>query len=178
VKHPVVLVGMPATGKTTAGQWIANWAVGFQGNFIDTDRVIENRLGESISGIITHRGEPWFRYQETMAFHAVIQAAVVEERQVIIATGAGLVEDPLNRILLKLTTTICLFAPLPVLLARMQGDTTRPLWNGPRGEEALRERWARRAPLYQEVASGIVDSGGNDPMVVVRRILNLIGSLP
>lgn len=85
----VVLIGMPASGKTSLGHKLARktgWPIH------DCDDVIAERFG-SIKEIFASHGEEYFRQQE-----AVILKETADLRSTIIATGGGAVlhEEEMN----------------------------------------------------------------------------------
>jgi len=141
---PLVLVGLPASGKTRVGTLLAT-RLGW--SFIDTDRVVESQWGQSIPDIVELRGWDAFRRLEAAAL-----ADAVSRKDVVVATGGGIVEDASNRHLLKRTTVIWLRAGHGVLLARLAADrAARPLLEG-LPDERLADLARRRDPLYAELA--------------------------
>jgi shikimate kinase len=87
--HGLVLVGMPTSGKTTVGRIVAE-RLGRR--FIDTDAVVEGRLGMSVPDYLERHDEPSFRAHETAAV-----AEATASQDAVIAAGGGAVLDPLNR---------------------------------------------------------------------------------
>lgn len=173
---PLVLVGPPTVGKTLIGRMLAHHLFGM---FYDTDQEMERIYGASICEFLPREGEPWFRAFEAQVLTALVSRTGFGLDSAVIATGGGIVEHKSNRLeLQQRCRTICLFAPVPVLMARMEGDETRPLWSGPGGAERLRERLERRWPLYQEVAEVIVPVYGSPaldaPSLIVSRIIKTL----
>jgi 3-dehydroquinate synthase len=84
----IVLTGFMGTGKTSIGEEIAR-RLGYP--FIDTDTLIEDREEMPISLIFKEKGEEYFR---------TVERGVVEEvssrRNVVIATGGGVIKDRKN----------------------------------------------------------------------------------
>src|SRR5207248_7102834 len=60
----VILVGFMATGKSSVGRALAD-RLGLE--FLDTDEVVEQRLGKSIAAIFAEEGETVFRAAEREA---------------------------------------------------------------------------------------------------------------
>lgn len=81
-KQNVVLIGMPASGKTSVGRRLAE-ITGRE--FLDTDVLIE-QMGESIPSIFKTKGEQAFRELESQVIKEVSK-----KTGVIIATGGGAV---------------------------------------------------------------------------------------
>lgn len=82
-KSNIVLTGMPSCGKTTVGKFIA----GRTGrSFIDTDVLIEENTGISISHIFSRYGEEFFRDMETEIIKKISSLSGA-----VIATGGGAV---------------------------------------------------------------------------------------
>lgn len=77
----IVLIGFMGTGKSSLGKLLAR-KLNF--TFIDTDAVIEEHQGRSISAIFATDGEPFFRQleRELAGELALIQEAVI-------STGGG-----------------------------------------------------------------------------------------
>lgn len=171
---PIVLIGPPASGKSTVAKIVAERA---NMKLIDTDRRIEEHTrSASVGDYLSKVGERTFRATErAMLVDALLYSILTPEKSVIISTGAGIVEDPLNREDMRSHgVPVCLFVPVSALHDRMVGDDTRPLWTGPGGKEALRERWKRRAPMYQETASFIVNATA-PPEHVANSVLRCVG---
>ena len=89
----VVLVGFMGAGKTTVGHMMAE-RLGQP--FVDSDVLIEQRLGRDIRDIFRTEGEPYFRQLE----HDTV-AGLVRGQDAVIALGGGAVEDPRSRAVLR-----------------------------------------------------------------------------
>ncbi|WP_236000416.1 XopAD/skwp family type III secretion system effector [Bradyrhizobium uaiense] len=77
--RPIVLVGLPAAGKSTIGSALAR-RLGLP--FIDSDKQIEKATGISKSEIIATNGEPWFTERE-----AEVIAQSLEKGPAVLAIG-------------------------------------------------------------------------------------------
>lgn len=108
------------TGKSAVGRKLATR---LGRTFIDTDVLIEQKAGTSIARLFTEKGEAHFRELEQQVI-----ARVSLEDGAVIATGGGAIVKEVNAQQLKVSgIVICLTAAPEVILARVQGDTTRPL---------------------------------------------------
>lgn len=84
----IILTGFMATGKTTIGIGLAK-ALGYA--FVDTDHLIEDRWGQTITEIFREKGEAAFRTMETD-----VARELGKKEGLVIATGGGMVLDPVN----------------------------------------------------------------------------------
>lgn len=82
-KSNIVLIGMPASGKSTVGKILADR---MSRELIDTDELIEKRAGMSIPEIFDKLGEGYFRDLESLVIKEVSSMVGV-----IISTGGGAV---------------------------------------------------------------------------------------
>ena len=170
----VSLVGLPGSGKSTVGRQLAR-RLGFL--FVDSDHVIEQRLGCSIREYFEREGEDSFRD---------VEAAVIDELTLnhhgVIATGGGSVLRQVNRAHLHARTQVVYLRSTPEeVFRRLRHDVNRPLLqvNDPLGR--LRDLFAARDPLYRETAHFIVETGRPSVATLVNMIimqLELSGALP
>lgn len=84
----IVLIGFMGTGKTAVGRRLAE-ALGRE--FLDTDAEIERCLGKPVARIFAEEGEPRFRHEE-----AALCRCLAKPRDLVIATGGGMVLNPEN----------------------------------------------------------------------------------
>ncbi len=161
----VTLMGFMGSGKTTVGRILASrldW------DFIDTDHLIEARMGRTVPELFSERGEGAFRELEA----AVIQEVSRGDRQVI-ATGGGAVMDPANRLALRLGGIVVHLKASPEVLWKRVSGSDRPLAQDPL---AFRERFQERLSHYQQIPLQIASSGSASR--VAERILEAIRAEP
>lgn len=167
----VVLIGPPGSGKTSVGQLLAQRS---NRRFFDTDRVIEERHGCSVSEIFARYGEPHFRQLESNILDEISRD---EWRDVVLGTGGGIIVTPGNMEKLeKLGLVVCLFAPPSCLLKRLETDRTRPLLaSGDEGskEKRLNDLIAARESKYR-MARYIIETANLAPEEVAAEIEKLL----
>lgn len=170
----VALVGLPGSGKSTVGRQLARR---LQHPFLDSDHVIEARLGCSIREYFEREGETSFRDVE----EAVLDELSQKEAGVL-STGGGAVLRPNNRDRLKQRTTVVYLKSNPdELFRRLRHDVNRPLLQVADPLTRLRELQAVRDPLYRETAQFVVETGRPSVGTLVNMIimqLELSGAVP
>ena len=157
---------MPGSGKSTVGRHVARH-VGLP--FVDTDQVIERRIGCSIRDYFETQGEP--------AFRDVEQAVIDEVTQLeghVVATGGGAVLREANRMALNRRTTVVYLRSTPEDLARrLRHDTHRPLLQqgGADPLRRLRALFQERDPLYRRTAHFVIETGRPSVHALVNMVL-------
>lgn len=159
----IFLVGPMGAGKTTIGKLIAKH---LGRSFFDCDWLIAEQTGADIAWIFEKEGEAGFRERETRAL-----SELVAMPKIVMATGGGAVETPANRELLKNGIVIYLNASVDVQLIRTKKDKNRPLLQNDNPRAVLETLYARRSPLYQEVADLVVPTGRAYPKQMANDIL-------
>jgi shikimate kinase len=148
----ISLIGLPGTGKSTAGRQVARQ---LNLSFIDTDHLIEQRVGCSISVYFEHQGEQAFRDVEAQVIDEVTQ----RNEPLVIATGGGVVLRVDNREHLRQRTTVLyLRASAEELARRMRHDQRRPLLQGGDVLTRMRQLLAQREPLYRQTAHYVIEA--------------------
>ena len=163
----LVLVGPPASGKTTVGTAVA---AARRLPFRDTDRDVEDETGSSVADIFVQRGEDAFRALEAQAV-----ARALGEHDGVLALGGGAVLDPATRGLLTAYgrdggVVVWLDVDVPSAARRVGLGKERPIL-GVNPRAMLRHMLDTRAPLYGEVATVTVPTAGRTPDDVVADVL-------
>ncbi|MDR0960279.1 MAG: shikimate kinase [Propionibacteriaceae bacterium] len=157
-----VIVGLPASGKSTVGARLAHR---LGQTHLDTDALVERRAGKIIREIFADDGEAAFRELE----EAAVREALSTEGAVV-SLGGGAVVTPGVRQMVASHTVVWLDVSVRTLTRRAGMNQLRPLLLGDarRQLEILAE--ARR-PLYAEVATWRIDSDRMTPSQVVDAIM-------
>lgn len=141
--HNVALIGFMGAGKTTVGHVLADL---LEFEFLDTDRMIEQREGCRITELFAHQGEAYFRQRESE-----LCGELEALRGKVIATGGGLAVNPDNLASLRRhALVVCLCASPETVFQRVRTQTHRPLLQTPDPLGRIRELLSERAPCYRK----------------------------
>lgn len=121
--EPIFLCGFMATGKSKVGHILAQ---NLDRVFLDTDALVEERLGKSISEIFEQDGEIVFRQYE----HECI-VKVSKMLQTVISLGGGAILQESNWEVIQSTgICLCLRASAETIFNRIARNSDRPLLRG------------------------------------------------
>ena len=160
---PKILLGFMGAGKTTIGRLL-------DPAFADMDALLVRRLEMPIVDYFTRYGEESFRLQESLLLQELLDG-----QSSVIATGGGIVLKPENRELLKKNPcNIYLRIDFDRLYQRLATDPVnkRPLFLA-KNQEEFRTLYEQRLPLYEEVATHVIDVTDKTPEKIVEMILCL-----
>lgn len=162
----LVIVGFMGSGKTTIGDALAT-AAGMPHK--DTDVIIEESAGTTISEIFRQQGEKAFRHLETRTLTIL---ADTDTEPTVYSTGGGIVVEEINRPLLhQLGTVVWLRVRPETVIERLGDDNTRPLLAGPDRDKKVQDLIDARYKAYESSADIIVDVDGKTPQEIVSEIL-------
>jgi shikimate kinase len=159
----VFLIGMMGSGKTTVGRLLAQQ---LDYHFFDTDVLIEQIAGKTINEIFADSGEDSFRQLE-----AQVLSELSARKNLAIATGGGIVLQRMNWSYLHHGLVVWLDAPVDVLLARLENDTTRPLLQNPNPAQVLQRLLDERRSLYAEADLRIHINASDTPEAIALRVI-------
>lgn len=155
------------SGKTTVGKQLAKRT---RMDFVDSDHMIEDRCGVSISTIFDIEGEDGFRKRETKMLQELC-----DRSGIVLATGGGAITTEENRILLRKSGfVIYLKTTIETQLARTQKTQNRPLLENVDVADKLSELMEERGALYEQEADLVVMSGDRVVSKVVEEILQTV----
>ena len=163
MKQNIVLIGMPASGKSTAGVILAK-LLGM--DFLDTDIVLQQREGGRLRDIIEAQGIETFLQKEEQAVLAISASHTV------IATGGSVVYSYIAmRHLKENATVVYLKVGFGKMRKRLGNLKARGviLKNG----ETLREMYDERCGLYEKYADITVNEKGSVEDTV-RMVIDLL----
>lgn len=157
----VILIGMPASGKSTVGVLLAK-AMGF--DFLDTDLLIQRQTGQRLHELIAARGMEGFLRLENDTL------TTIAARRTVIATGGSAVfgREAMAH-LHTLGRVVYLRLPLSEIARRVGDITTRGVVIAP--GKTLADVYRERTPLYEAAADVTVDTADRTAEQTVAAIL-------
>jgi shikimate kinase len=162
-KRNVYLIGPMGSGKTAVGRRLAT-LLGKQ--FVDSDAEIEKRTGVDIRYIFEKEGEARFRERER---DVIADLTALED--VVVATGGGVILDPINRErLAKTGTVVYLETTIDTLVRRTNAAKTRPLLMNDDPRAVLESMMLVRRPLYERSADLRIETTGRQVRAVAADI--------
>ena len=164
----IILVGMPASGKSTIGLALAEILQDY--TLIDTDSFIERSEGMKISEIFSKYSEDYFRKLE----YDTIKLICTQGKNKIISIGGGAFENPDTRsTLLKFGKVFYLKSDLDVLYYRISNDNSRPLLNNANPKAVLENLLKKREENFLK-AHYVIDTSEKSKEDIVSFILGSI----
>lgn len=150
----IALIGLRGAGKSTLGKMLAK-KIGW--NFVELNKEIERENGLSVAEIIALYGQEGFRRMEQAALNALLE----RKEPIVLATGGGIVSEPLTfDLILSSFYTIWVKAEPEEHMARVRGQgDLRPMADDRSAMTELRTILKSREPLYAR-ANAVVDTAG------------------
>lgn len=165
----IVLVGPMGSGKSTLGRGLASR---LGRGFIDLDEQVEAVAGCDIATIFAQEGEAGFRQREALALAEALAGGAA-----VIATGGGAVLADGNRIAMRNAGRVVYLRVDPAAqLARLAGDTGRPLLATADRAQRLADLQAIREPLYRDVAHHLFDSSALSAEAAIAALADLLAT--
>ncbi|HHW31637.1 MAG TPA: shikimate kinase [Clostridiaceae bacterium] len=156
----IVLIGMPASGKSTIGVILAK-TMGM--DFVDTDLLIQKKENKLLQDIITEKGiDSFIQIEEEIILELNCNNHVVATGGSVIYSHKAMEHLKQNGILVYLNTSY------DEIKRRLTNITSRGIVFGK--EQDLQGLFNERTPLYEKYADIILDCTGKE----VEEIVNLI----
>ncbi len=167
----IYFTGFMASGKTRVGRALAKR---LERDFIDTDQLISERTGKTITEIFQDEGEAVFRKMEYDLIHELAQDS---QPKIISLGGGSLAQNAIAAAVHRSGLLIRLWADENVLSERIARKNTRPLMNGLSPEERLekiRTMLAEREVYYQLADFSVETSDAISEEHITEHILQLL----
>ena len=146
----IFFVGFLGAGKSTLARNLGRM---FHRRFVDTDRLVERKCGQTVSQIFKAEGEQRFRTLETEALESL-----ASERSLLVSCGGGVVETPRNiELIHEMGFCVYLEGDIDDSLRQIRRSDTRPDFRSAEHAARLLEH---RRPLYESAADLTVDIRG------------------
>ncbi len=160
----IVLIGMPACGKSTAGVVLAK-RLGL--GFIDADLVIQAQSGMLLQGIIDTKGIDAFFTAEEKALTSI------ECDRCVVATGGSAVYSERGMSHLKKSAVLVY---IKLSLNEIEKRLTNLSARGVAGaaDKTLGQLYDERVPLYEKYADAVVDADGLSIEQVIKEITSIV----
>ncbi len=146
----IVLIGMPTSGKSTVGVVLAK-ILGM--DFLDTDLLIQRKVGKRLNEIIDARGTDGF-----LQIEESVCTSLCAENTVIATGGSVVFSEKAMEHLRENGKTVYLKISLAELKKRLQDAKTRGVIL--RDGESIEELYAEREALYSRYADAVVSEEG------------------
>ncbi len=160
----LVLIGMPASGKSTTGVLLAR-SLGM--GFVDTDLLIQEKEGRLLQEIIDAEGNPYFKKVEEYVLRTL------DADDMVISTGGSAIYYPKAMEHLKEGAVVLyLENSFPVIDKRLQNLSSRGVTLEP--GQTLEDLYNSRIPLYEKYADITVNSDNMDIEETVSHIVKMV----
>ncbi|SEM04095.1 MULTISPECIES: shikimate kinase [unclassified Butyrivibrio] len=164
-KDNIILIGMPASGKSTMGVVLAK-ILGY--NFVDADLVIQKREGKRLSEIIEEQGIEKFIEIENRT------NSEIEEEKSVIATGGSVVygKEAMEHYK-NIGKVVYLKVDMEELTNRLQDAKQRGVVM--REGQTLLSLYNERSALYEKYADITIEEKDHNLEEVVELTLHALG---
>ena len=164
-KSNLILIGMPASGKSTVGVILAKE---LKYRFLDTDLLIQEETDHTLTELIAQRGMDGFLALEEDALLRV------NARHSVIATGGSAVYgERAMAHLREIGTIVYLAHRFEVIDSRLTNITTRGVVMAP--GKTLLDLYHERVPLYERWADVTIEADGLTTEQTVQVIARRLG---
>ena len=137
----LTLTGMMGVGKSTIGKILAKK---LEYNFIDIDKLIEEKEGLSINLIFKNKGENHFRKIE----NEMTLTELRRESSVISLGGGAFLNNVIRKNAKKLSISFWLDVPIEELIKRLKKSKQRPLLRQQKTSEVVKKIYFERKKIY------------------------------
>ncbi len=157
----LVLIGMPGCGKSTVGVLAAK---ALAMNFVDTDLLLQRRMGINLQRIVDELGTEGFYREEERVIETL------RARNAVIATGGSVaLEDHAMRRLKRDGRVVFLRLSYERIAQRLKNISTRGI--AMEKGQTLRQLYEERQPAYLRWSDAVLDAEGLTVEQTVERLV-------
>ena len=163
----IILIGPPGSGKSSVGRELA---ILMKLPQIDTDSLIEAKVGKRISDIFLEDGEFKFREIE----REVVLQSLNLQNAVISLGGGSVLDSEVAERLRNESNVIYLEVSISNAAPRVGFNTDRPLLVANPRQQWLKLMEARKS-IYEELGSKQISTDNRKPKEIAKELMELIG---
>lgn len=159
----VILVGMPACGKSTIGVVLAKT---MNKGFVDTDLLIQQREGKTLQNIINEHGNDYF--------HQIEESVLLDldvNNYVVATGGSAIYFDRAMEHLKEKGKVVYIKVSLETILERLNNIKTRGVTLG-KGQ-TIEDLYYQRVPLYEKHADLVIEAEDLHIEEIVEKIIEV-----
>jgi len=159
----VILVGMPACGKSTIGVVLAKT---MNKGFVDTDLLIQQREGKTLQNIINEHGNDYF--------HQIEESVLLDldvNNYVVATGGSAIYFDRAMEHLKEKGKVVYIKVSLETILERLNNIKTRGVTLG-KGQ-TIEDLYHQRVPLYEKHADLVIEAEDLHIEEIVEKIIEV-----
>lgn len=161
----IILIGFMACGKSSVGRRLSQ-ALDIE--FLDTDKLIEQKTGTAISDIFAKHGESAFRTMETECLKDLLSR---EKGAFVLSVGGGLpIREENRKLLPQIGKVIYLKVSADTVFMRVRNDSTRPLLQTPNPRGRIMDLMSARKQFYEDAADYIIEADNKSFDEIIREI--------
>ena len=171
MKNNIILIGFMGSGKSSVGEALAK-SLNYQ--FLDSDKLIEEKAGSTISQIFEQYGEEYFRNMETKT----LQDMQSKLDNTVLSTGGGMpLREENAKLLRQLGLVVYLQASTDTVIKRLKNDKSRPLLKGDDLAGKVDKLLAARTPVYEKTAHKIIVTDNKTINQIVADIIEELSAI-
>lgn len=163
----IYLIGFMGSGKSAVAAYLMRQ---YGIPRVEMDREIESEYGMTIPEIFEREGEGAFRQKETLLLRKI-----AEREEVVVSCGGGVPTREENVELMRNSGRIILLTASPeTILARVRRSDNRPVLQGRKNIDAIRELMEKRRECYENAADCVVSTDGRTIAEVAEEVRSLL----
>ncbi len=161
----LVLTGMMGVGKSTIGFSVSKK---LKMNFIDIDKMIEEKEKSTINQIFKNKGEKYFReIEEEMTL-----SKIKNDNTVIALGGGAFINEKIRDAVIQSCISFWLDLDIKLIEGRLKGSKKRPLTKEVDLYNSLNKIYLNRKAKY-ELANHKINCNENNQNTIMKKIIDL-----